>query len=48
MASLDVLRALGNEYNPEILQATHEPRSAQDLSEELGVPIATCYRRTST
>ncbi|MDX1745769.1 MAG: helix-turn-helix domain-containing protein, partial [Halobacteriales archaeon] len=45
MASLDVLHVLGNEYNPEILQATNEPRSAQDLSEELDVPIATCYRR---
>lgn len=45
MASLDVLRVLGNEYNPEILQATYEPRSAQQLSEELDVPIATCYRR---
>lgn len=45
MASVDVLYALGNEYNPEILQATNEPRSAQELSDELGVPIATCYRR---
>lgn len=45
MASLDVLRVLGNEYNAEILQAAHEPQSAQDLSDELEVPIATCYRR---
>ena len=45
MASLDVLRVLGNEYNAEILEATHEPHSAQELSEELDVPIATCYRR---
>ncbi len=45
MASVEVLEVLGNEYNPEILEATHEPRSAQDLSEELNVPIATCYRR---
>lgn len=45
MASVDVLRALGNEYNPEILQASHEPQSAQELSEQLDVPIATCYRR---
>lgn len=45
MASTDVLRVLGNEYNPEILEATHEPRSAQELSDELDVPIATCYRR---
>ena len=45
MASLDVLRVLGNEYNAEILEAAYEPRSAQDLSEALDVPIATCYRR---
>ena len=45
MASLDVLRVLGNEYNAEILEATNEPHSAQELSESLGVPIATCYRR---
>lgn len=45
MASIDVLRVLGNEYNAEILQAAYEPMSAQDLSEALDVPIATCYRR---
>lgn len=45
MASLDVLRVLGNEYNAEILQATEEPHSAQELSDKLDVPIATCYRR---
>ena len=45
MATVDVLRALGNEYNAEILQAADEPRSAQELSEQLDVPIATCYRR---
>lgn len=45
MASLDVLQVLGNEYNAEILEATDEPHSAQELSETLDVPIATCYRR---
>ena len=45
MASLDVLRVLGNEYNAEILSAAGEPHSAQELSEALDVPIATCYRR---
>ena len=45
MASLDVLRVLGNDYNAEILEATNEPHSAQELSESLDVPIATCYRR---
>lgn len=45
MASTDVLRALGNDYNAEILGAAYEPVSAQKLSDELDVPIATCYRR---
>ncbi|MFC6904523.1 helix-turn-helix domain-containing protein [Halalkalicoccus tibetensis] len=45
MYSEEALRALGNEYNAEILGATDEPRSAQALSDELGIPIATCYRR---
>ncbi len=40
-----VLRVLGNKYNAEILQATHTPKSAQELSEELDIPIATAYRR---
>lgn len=45
MASVDLLRTLGNKYSAEILDATDEPRSAQDLSDELDIPIATCYRR---
>jgi len=45
MVSAETLQVLGNEYNPEILEATDEPRSAQELSEELDIPIATCYRR---
>mgnify|MGYP000485782954 FL=1 len=45
MASEELLRTLGNKYSAEILEATDEPRSAQDLSEELEIPIATCYRR---
>lgn len=45
MYSEEALRALGNEYNAEILGATDEPRSAQALSDELDIPIATCYRR---
>ncbi|WP_159903437.1 ArsR/SmtB family transcription factor [Salinirussus salinus] len=45
MASVDVLRTLGNKYSAEILEATGEPRSAQELSDELDIPIATCYRR---
>lgn len=45
MATADLLRVLGNDYNVEILGAAAEPQSAQDLSDELDVPIATCYRR---
>jgi predicted ArsR family transcriptional regulator len=45
MAPVDILRTLGNKYSAEILEATDEPQSAQELSDELGIPIATCYRR---
>ncbi|MFB6221962.1 MAG: helix-turn-helix domain-containing protein [Halolamina sp.] len=45
MASDEIIEALGNKYNPEILDATSEPKSAQELSDQLDVPIATCYRR---
>ena len=45
MSSVDLLQTLGNKYSAEILDATEEPRSAQELSEELEIPIATCYRR---
>ncbi|WP_247005816.1 winged helix-turn-helix domain-containing protein [Halorientalis litorea] len=45
MPPAELLRALGNKYSAEILDATDEPLSAQTLSEELDIPIATCYRR---
>jgi predicted transcriptional regulator len=45
MDGTEMLRVLGNEYNPQILSFAREPRSAQELSDELDVPIATCYRR---
>lgn len=45
MASAELLQTLGNKYSAEILDATDEPRSAQELSDELDIPIATCYRR---
>ncbi len=45
MTSIEVLRALGKEYNPEILRSADEPMSAKEFSEHLDVPIATCYRR---
>lgn len=45
MDPAEVLRVLGNKYNAEILQATNTPKSAQELSDELDIPIATSYRR---
>jgi predicted ArsR family transcriptional regulator len=40
-----VLTALGSKYSAEILCAARTPTSAQELADELDVPIATCYRR---
>lgn len=40
-----LLGALGGKYAARILTAADEPTSAQELSDALGVPIATCYRR---
>lgn len=45
MGSDEIIEVLGNKYNAEILSAASEPKSAQELSDELNVPIATCYRR---
>lgn len=45
MSAHDIVRALGSKYSAEILEETDEPRSAQFLSDELDIPIATCYRR---
>jgi DNA-binding Lrp family transcriptional regulator len=44
-ADVELVRTLGNKYSAEILGATHESQSAQELSETLDIPIATCYRR---
>ncbi|GAA0660556.1 ArsR/SmtB family transcription factor [Natronoarchaeum mannanilyticum] len=40
-----LLAALGGKYSAQILAATRTPTSAQALSDSLGIPIATCYRR---
>lgn len=45
MESDRTLSALGNEYNPDILSAAVKPHSAQEFSDMLDIPIATCYRR---
>lgn len=44
-ADAELVRTLGSKYSAEILGATNEARSAQELSERLDIPIATCYRR---
>lgn len=46
--SRDRLLALGQEYSVDILEAADSPVSARELSSELDVPIATCYRRIET
>ncbi|MGM0387109.1 MULTISPECIES: winged helix-turn-helix domain-containing protein [Natrinema] len=43
--SAAVLSALGSKYSVEILCAAGTPKSAQALSEDIEIPIATCYRR---
>lgn len=40
-----LLSALGSKYSAEILCAAGTPKSAQALSEDIEIPIATCYRR---
>lgn len=45
MEGEELISVLGNKYNTEILSAAGEPKSAKELSEQLDVPIATCYRR---
>ena len=45
MESDRTLEALGSEYNPDILRAADEAYSAQEFSDMLDIPIATCYRR---
>ena len=46
--SRDRLLALGQEYSIDIMEAAESPVSARELSDELDVPIATCYRRIET
>lgn len=45
MDPIDVLGCLGQKYSPDILRSAHEPKSAQELSEELDIPVTTSYRR---
>lgn len=45
VATREMLSAIGSKYSVDILHATQTPASAQELSEALDIPIATCYRR---
>ena len=45
MSARDRLRVLGSKYGAAILAETGDARTAQELSDRLEVPIATCYRR---
>jgi len=43
--STEAVEVLGRKYSVDILRAAREPRSVSWLSQELDIPIATCYRR---
>lgn len=43
-----VLDVLGKKYSTEIVAAATDPVSAKELSNELDIPPATCYRRVET
>ncbi|THE62949.1 ArsR family transcriptional regulator [Salinadaptatus halalkaliphilus] len=45
MDPTEVLGNLGKKYSPDILRSAHEPKSAQELSDELDIPVTTSYRR---
>lgn len=46
MTETDRLEVLGKKYAVEILTSTAEPKTVRELSDQLDIPIATCYRRT--
>lgn len=45
MDPTELLGTLGKKYSPDILRSTREPKSAQELSDELEIPVTTSYRR---
>lgn len=40
-----IAEILGADYTITILRVIHEPKSAQEISEKVAIPIATVYRR---
>ncbi|AXR81183.1 ArsR/SmtB family transcription factor [Natrarchaeobaculum sulfurireducens] len=45
MDPMELLGTLGKKYSPDILRTAEEPASAQELSDELDIPVTTSYRR---
>ncbi len=48
MDPTELLSSLGKKYSPDILRSATEPKSAQELSDELDIPMTTSYRRVET
>ena len=44
---MELVEALGATYSIDILGATGTPTSVSELSDSLGIPPATCYRRVN-
>ena len=44
--AMNMAQVLGDEHSRKILMATHlKPKTATEISETHGIPIAACYRR---
>jgi len=44
--AIEMVQVLGDEHSRKILLATHlVPRTAQEIAQVQGIPIAACYRR---
>ncbi|MEW5937874.1 MAG: ArsR family transcriptional regulator [Candidatus Thermoplasmatota archaeon] len=49
MNPIEASRIIADEYSTKILIATHlRPKNAVELSQNLSIPIAACYRRINT
>jgi len=44
---MNLMSILGHEHSVEILRAADEPTSVTHLSDSVGIPVSTCYRRVS-
>jgi|GEM_PF-5008032 len=41
------INVLGRKYSDDVMMAADAPKSAGEISDEIGIPIATCYRRVN-